>query len=54
MVLYISYTLLFGLRLVQCAYAKALWATEPADSFTDIIRTAYPVGNGRLAGIAYL
>jgi alpha-L-fucosidase 2 len=53
-VLCIPSILLAGLYLIQYAYAKALWATEPANNFTDIIRTAYPIGNGRLAGTSHL
>jgi len=30
--------------------ARVLWASVPA-SYSDIIRQAYPVGNGRLGGI---
>lgn len=29
--------------------AKALWASTPA-TFADVIRQAYPVGNGKLGG----
>ena len=29
--------------------ARKLWATEPADA-TNIIMTAYPLGNGKLGG----
>jgi alpha-L-fucosidase 2 len=54
MVLRMPNILLAGLYLIQYAYAKAIWATEPANNFTDIIRTAYPIGNGRLAGISHL
>lgn len=28
---------------------KSLWSTQPA-AYQDIIRTAYPIGNGQLAG----
>ena len=38
--------LLFQLLNVD---AKSLWSTQPAN-FTNIIQTAYPVGNGQLAG----
>ncbi|KAI4717936.1 glycoside hydrolase family 95 protein [Aureobasidium sp. EXF-10727] len=51
---YIHFGLLSGLCLTQSAHAKSLWATEPANNFTDIIRTAYPIGNGRIAGIVQL
>lgn len=50
MMISIPCTILSGLCLLPAVYAKALWATEPANNFTDIIRTAYPVGNGQLAG----
>ncbi|THW82682.1 glycoside hydrolase family 95 protein [Aureobasidium pullulans] len=46
-------TILSGLCLLPAVYAKALWATEPANNFTDIIRTAYPVGNGQLAALPF-
>ncbi|KAI5204155.1 glycoside hydrolase family 95 protein [Aureobasidium subglaciale] len=45
--------LVYGLCLVHGTYAKALWAREPANNFTDIIRTAYPIGNGQLAALPY-
>lgn len=32
--------------------AKSLWSTTPAN-FSDIIRTAYTVGNGRLAALPF-
>ncbi|KAI4729985.1 glycoside hydrolase family 95 protein [Aureobasidium sp. EXF-10728] len=51
---YIYFGLLSGLCLTQSSHAKSLWATEPANNFTDIIRTAYPIGNGRIAGIVQL
>ena len=31
-------------------HGKTLWSTLPA-TFVDIIRTAYPIGNGQLAGM---
>lgn len=33
-------------------YAKSLWSTQPANS-SDIIRTAYPLGNGRLGALVH-
>lgn len=33
------------------ASAKVLWSSQYAN-FTDLIRNAYPVGNGQLAGTA--
>jgi alpha-L-fucosidase 2 len=54
MVLCVPNILLTGLYLIQYAYAKSLWAIEPANNFTDIIRTAYPIGNGRLASTSHL
>ncbi|KAI5212835.1 glycoside hydrolase family 95 protein [Aureobasidium subglaciale EXF-2481] len=53
MVSFTASGLVCGLCIVQGTYAKALWATEPANNFTDIIRTAYPVGNGRLAALPF-
>lgn len=38
------------LSLTPLAYAKSLWSTIPANS-SDIIRTAYPLGNGRLGAL---
>lgn len=38
--------------LGQISYAKSLWSTVPA-SASDIIRTAYPLGNGRLGALSF-
>ncbi|KAF3032418.1 hypothetical protein E8E12_000187 [Didymella heteroderae] len=38
------------LSLLSIATAKSLWSTVPANS-SDIIRTAYPLGNGRLGAL---
>lgn len=40
--------LLFG----ACS-AKSLWSSSPANNFSDIIRTAYTIGNGRLAALPF-
>ncbi|KAG9585344.1 glycoside hydrolase family 95 protein, partial [Aureobasidium melanogenum] len=49
----LSYIILVGLCLIHSVHSKSLWSTEPANNFTDIIRTAYPVGNGRLAALPF-
>ncbi|KAJ8108992.1 hypothetical protein OPT61_g7779 [Boeremia exigua] len=43
----------FWLLLSTCvplAYSKTLWSTRPANN-SDVIRTAYPLGNGRLGAL---
>ncbi|KAF3049056.1 hypothetical protein E8E11_009626 [Didymella keratinophila] len=40
------------LSLLPLAAAKSLWSTVPANS-SDIIRTAYPLGNGRLGALLH-
>lgn len=42
--------LLFAARL---ASAKSLWSSSPASNASDIIRHAYPIGNGRLAALGF-
>jgi alpha-L-fucosidase 2 len=41
-----------ALAFLPSTHAKPLWATHPANS-TDIIRTAYPLGNGRLGALSH-
>jgi len=36
----------------QLVESKALWSSSPA-SFDDVIRQAYPIGNGRLGGMLW-
>ena len=38
--------------LLPLASAKSLWSTVPANS-SDVIRTAYPLGNGRLGALLH-
>jgi len=45
--LFLCTLLTYGVAAVS---AKSLWSSQPASNFSDIIRTAYPVGNGLLAG----
>ncbi|KAF2623496.1 glycoside hydrolase family 95 protein [Macroventuria anomochaeta] len=40
------------LPLLSSAQAKSLWSTRAANS-SDIIRTAYPLGNGRLGALSH-
>lgn len=40
------------LSILSLTSAKTLWSTAPANS-DDIIRTAYPLGNGRLGALAH-
>ena len=40
------------LSLLPLVAAKSLWSTVPANS-SDIIRTAYPLGNGRLGALLH-
>lgn len=42
--------LFFISTCVPVVQSKALWSTQPANS-SDIIRTAYPIGNGRLGAL---
>lgn len=35
------------------AHSKSLWSSSPAANASDIIRHAYPIGNGRLAALAF-
>ena len=43
---------LYLLALPPLTSAKSLWSTAPANS-SDIIRTAYPLGNGRLGALSH-
>lgn len=36
--------------LVHCTSAKSIWSTSPANT-SDVIRTALPIGNGRLGAM---
>jgi len=45
--------LLLALPLVSPVLAKSLWSSSPASNFSDIIRTAYTIGNGRLAALPF-
>ena len=38
------------LATLSVAMARALWSTQPALQ-SDLLRQAYPVGNGRLGGM---
>lgn len=38
--------------LAHLSHAKSLWSTSPATA-TDIIRSAYPLGNGRLGALSF-
>ncbi|KAL1303302.1 hypothetical protein AAFC00_006707 [Neodothiora populina] len=38
--------------LCCCVSAKRLWSSQPA-SFNDIIKTAFPIGNGQLAALPF-
>jgi len=43
-------TLLATCGLIDSSNAKSLWSTIPANG-SDIIRTTYPLGNGRLGAM---
>lgn len=45
-------SLLITLSLLTTTQAKSLWSSKPAIS-TDILRTAYPIGNGKLAALPF-
>lgn len=47
------YSLLLVLSFARSSLAKSLWSTNPASNFSEIIKTAYPVGNGRLAALPF-
>ena len=47
------HALLFTLLFACLASAKSLWSSTPAGNASDIIRHAYPIGNGRLAALAF-
>lgn len=36
------------LSLACATEGRTLWSSKPASNWTDLIRTAYPVGNGKL------
>ena len=43
----------FALLFAAPATSKSLWSSSPAANASDIIRHAYPIGNGRLAALAF-
>ncbi|KAJ8069404.1 hypothetical protein OCU04_003058 [Sclerotinia nivalis] len=45
-------TILSLSQLSLIVQGKSLWSTQPA-GFVDIIRTAYPIGNGQLAALPF-
>lgn len=47
------HSLLLALSLVSHSLANSLWSTDPASNFSEIIKTAYPIGNGRLAALPF-
>ncbi|CAO2652325.1 Nn.00g006080.m01.CDS01 [Neocucurbitaria sp. VM-36] len=46
------FCILFLASLSHIAHARSLWSTSPANAL-DIIRTAYPLGNGRLGAMPF-
>jgi len=47
------YPYVLALSLISPSLAKSLWSTSPASNFSDIIKTAYPISNGRLAALPF-
>ncbi|TKX27614.1 alpha-fucosidase A [Elsinoe australis] len=41
------------LSLACATEGRTLWSSKPASNWTDLIRTAYPVGNGKLGLLPY-
>ena len=41
------------LSTLNVCTARSLWSSRPANNFSDIIRTAYTIGNGRLAALPF-
>lgn len=48
----LSFPMLGLLAFSQTSKAKSLWSNDAA-SATDIIRTAYPLGNGRIGAMPF-
>ncbi|KAF2226811.1 Six-hairpin glycosidase-like protein, partial [Elsinoe ampelina] len=46
-------SLLVPLLLAGACHGHILWSSKPASEWTDLIRTAYPIGNGKLALLPY-
>lgn len=46
------FSILFAI-CIPVVQTKILWASTPVSNWSEIIREAYPVGNGRLGGISH-
>ncbi|KAF4555519.1 Alpha-fucosidase A-like protein [Elsinoe fawcettii] len=49
----ISLSAFSSLLFISASNGHVLWSTKSADLWSDLIRTAYPVGNGKLALLPY-
>lgn len=46
-----QFLVLVAVLFSHSAQAKVLWSSNPVENWSDIIREAYAIGNGRLGGI---